>query len=184
MHSNKYCSVVLEETWGLFNIKKISIRTALASVLYTICITLCLDECWTQQKWKAHKTCVVMWNVSHLSSAMALKVCATVHNPLDAVAKQPLYRLVGPVPTAEANSYLIYWHQLKNTAKIGHFSPWQLWGKLSGKALYSLKNSELMEKSTATCYAAILNLANRYNTAQDEVQHMRHWRNSLQGNPS
>lgn len=55
--------------------------------------------------------------------AMALKVCAAVHNPLDAVAKQPLYRLVGPVPNAEATSYLTNWHQLKNTAKIGLYSP-------------------------------------------------------------
>ncbi len=56
-------------------------------------------------------------------SAMALKVCAAVHNPLDAVAKQPLYRIVGPVLIAEATSYLIHWHRLKNTAKIGHYSP-------------------------------------------------------------
>lgn len=52
--------------------------------------------------------------------AMALKVCAAVHNPLDAVAKQPLYRLVGPVPNAEAASH---WHQLKNTAKTVLYSP-------------------------------------------------------------
>ncbi len=52
---------------------------------------------------------------------MALKVCAAVHNPLDAVAKQPIYRIVGPVLIAEATSYLIHWHRLKNTAKIGHY---------------------------------------------------------------
>lgn len=84
--------------------------------------------------WTCITTCAVLWNVS-LSSLLWHWRCALmcVHNRLDAVAKQPSYRLVGPVPTAEATSYLMHWHRLQNTAKIGHYAPRQLWGNSVGK---------------------------------------------------
>lgn len=72
--------------------------------------------------------------------AMALKVCAAVHNPLDAVAKQPLYHLVGPMPIAEATSYLTNWQQLKYSKNRALFN--LTVRKLNGKALYSLKNDK------------------------------------------
>jgi len=59
-------------------------------------------------------------------------VCATVHNPPDAVAKQPLYRLVGPVPMATSYDLLAPTPKYSKNRALFTLT---VVGKLSGKAL-------------------------------------------------